>query len=131
MKALLYLLTILSLALNVALLTGCASLRDSLCGLLHCNQLSSSPVKDDGREKLAAIASLVGIETEGKSAADLESDLRIVLDRTEVVPAPYDEEAFEAMAKDLNTAEEEAMREYHDFVLRLQGKRVIAIAPDN
>lgn len=129
MKALLYLLTILSLALNVAFLTGCASLRDNLCEWLHCNQSSSAPARDGGREKLAAIATLIGIKTEGKSAADLESDLRIALGRTESVPMPFEEEAFENMAKDLNTEEEEAMREYHDFILRLQGKRVIAFSP--
>lgn len=123
MKALATILFLASAALNVAFLTGCVTRGTFLGG--------NPPPPDDGRARLVSIAMLLDIPTEGKSAFALESAIRTVLDHNVVVPNAFDESSFEKMAKDLTTKEEEAMREYQRFILRLQGKRVIAVGGDD
>lgn len=124
MKAIPILLLLASLAFNVAFLTGCVT-RGTFFGD------EPPPSGDDGRARLVRIANLLDIPTTNKSAFDLESDIRHVLERTVTVPRAFDEAGFEKMAKDLTTQEEEAMREYQRFILRLQGKRVIAVGGED
>lgn len=117
MKVLPYILLALSLALNVAFLTGCISIGPN----------PPPPPTDDGRARLSRIASLLDIPTDGKQASDLEGDIRYKLNHDKVVPAPYDEAAFAKMTQKIGTKDAEAMKEYHQFILELQGKRVIVV----
>lgn len=120
MKAFATLLLLASLSLNAAFLTGCVT-RETFLGNGETSQ------DDDGRARLARIAGVLGIPTENKSAFDIESEIRHVLDRATDAPQAFGQADFETMAKDLNPVEREAMQEYQRFILRLQGKRVIVV----
>ena len=131
MKTLAILLFIASVALNVGFLTGCQSLHDAVYG--NPCKYSQAPVQlvnDGGKAELVRIAGMLDIKTSGKTSSDLSSDIRYKLDRNTDVPNAFDVAAFEKMAKDLNSAEEKAMREYQRFILDLQGKKVIVIEPE-
>ena len=127
MKVLLYVLLAISLALNVAFLSGCVSVG----GNGGSNPASTLPPPDDARARLVRIASLLDIPTDGKQASDLEGDIRYKLNHDKVVPAPYDEAAFEKMTQKVGAKDAEAMREYHQFIRELQGKRVIVVGGDD
>ena len=133
MKSILPFLLVASVALNVAFLTGCVSLHNAVFG--NPCRISQGPAtrpsSDNGRLELERIARLLSIRTNGKSTSDIAADIRYVLDRNADVPAQFDSSAFEKMAKDLNTDEEKAMREYQRFISNLQGKRVIAFEPED
>ena len=120
-----------SVAVNAGFFAGCKSLHDMAFG--HpCKYSSVSPHKgDDGKERLERIAKLLNIKTSNKMAFDLESAIKDKLDRSIDVPNIYDANSFEKMAKDLNSNEEKAMREYQRFISDLQGKRVIVIEPED
>lgn len=124
MKVLATILLLASLALNAAFLTGCVT-RGTFFG---DGQTSAN---DDGRARLVRIADLLDIPTEGKSAFDLESDIRHALDRAMIAPPAFDEATFEKTAKKVNSKEEEVLRDCQRFILRLQGKRVIAVGGDD
>ena len=117
-----------SVALNACFFAGCRSLHDVVYGA-PCKFDTNSPAKDNGKDELVRIAGLLEIKTTGKSASDLSSDIRYKLERKVDVPATLDPAAFEKMAKDLNSSEEKAIREYQRFISDLQGKRVIVIDP--
>ena len=123
MKALVPLLLLISIALNVAFLTGCVT-RGTFFG-------DNPPPPDDGRARLVPIAKLLEIPTEGKSAFALESAIRTVLNQSVDVPAAFDEATFEETAKKVNPKEEAILRDCQHFMLRLQGKRIIAIGEDD
>ena len=130
MKTITIMLLVASVALNACFFAGCKSLHDAVYGN-PCKYATPVPrADDDGKSELVRIASLLNIKTDGKSASDLSSDIRYKLDRSAVVPNVFDEAAFEKMAKDLNSSEEKAMREYQQFISDLQGKRVIVIEPE-
>ena len=149
MKGFLSLLLILSIALNIGFLTGCALIHDKLYGN-SCNlkMVEFESIKEEldqakrdlseirsrqggyGKAQLERIAQLLDIPTRGKSASDLEGDIRDKLDQTTAIPSLFDPDAFEKMARDLNPKEEPAMREYQRFITDLQGKRVIVIEPE-
>ena len=129
MKTITIMLLVASVALNACFFAGCKSLHDAVYGN-PCKYATPVPrADDDGKSELVRIASLLNIKTDGKSASDLSSDIRYKLDRSAVVPNVFDEAAFEKMAKDLNSSEEKAMREYQQFISDLQGNRVIVIEP--
>ena len=131
MKTITIMLLVASVALNACFFAGCKSLHDAVYGN-PCKYATPVPrADDDGKSELVRIASLLNIKTDGKSASDLSSDIRYKLDRSAVVPNVFDEAAFEKMAKDLNSSEEKAMRDYQRFISDLQGKRVIVIEPGN
>lgn len=124
MKVLLSVLLVLSLALNVACLTGCIRIGGN-------SGPNPPPPPDDSKARLLRIASLLDIPTDGKQASDLEGDIRYKLNHDKVVPAPYDEAAFENMLQMVGSRDEAAMREYHQFIRQLQGKRVIVVGGDD
>lgn len=130
MKVIVFLLFITSLVLNVAILTGCRTLHDTVYG----SPCKYSPQKqtdnNDIKAELVRIASLLDIKTSGKTASDLSSDIRYKLERSADVPNAFNATAFERMSKDLRVEEKEAMRAYHRFISDLQGKRVIVIEPE-
>ena len=130
MKVIVFLLFITSLVLNVAILTGCRTLHDTVYG----SSCKYSPQKqtdnNDIKAELVRIASLLDIKTSGKTASDLSSDIRYKLERSADVPNAFNATAFERMSKDLRVEEKEAMRAYHRFIHDLQGKRVIVIEPE-
>ena len=131
MKAIAILLFLTSATLNVCLFTGCRTLHEVVYGNPCKYAPSSVPsINDGGKAELVRIAGLLDIKTSGKTASDLSSDIRYKLDRSIDVPITFDTMAFEKMAKDLNSKEEKAMREYHRFISELQDKRVIVIEPE-
>ena len=130
MKVITILLLIASVAMNVCFFAGCRSLHDAAYGN-PCKYVIIPPATDGDKSELARIAGMLGIKTSGKSASDLSSDIRYNLDRKVDVPTSFDSAAFEKMAKDLNSSEEKAMRDYQRFISDLQGKRVIVIEPEN
>ena len=130
MKVITILLLIASVALNVCFFAGCRSLHDAAYGN-PCKYVIIPPATDGDKSELARIAGMLGIKTSGKSASDLSPDIRYNLDRKVDVPTSFDSAAFEKMAKDLNSSEEKAMRDYQRFISDLQGKRVIVIEPEN
>ena len=130
MKVITILLLIASVALNVCFFAGCRSLHDAAYGN-PCKYGIIPPATDGDKSELARIAGMLGIKTSGKSASDLSSDIRYSLDHKVDVPTSFDSAAFEKMAKDLNSSEEKAMRDYQRFISDLQGKRVIVIEPEN
>ena len=129
MKTLLSLLFIASIGLNVAFLTGCA--HDAFYGKPCKYSKPSQPIQvgDDGREAFAAIASDLGLPTSGRDTETLKTDIHYAISVKPPVPRLFDNELFEKMAKDLNSSEENAMREYQRFIRDLQGKRIIVITP--
>ena len=132
MKIIVILLLIASVALNVGFLTGCQSLHDVVYGNpCKYGQAPVQSVNDGGKAELVRIAGMLDIKTSGKTASDLSSDIRYKLDRSADVPTVFDDADFEKMAKDLNSSEEKAMRDYQRFISDLQGKRVIVIEPEN
>ena len=129
MKTLTMLLLLASVALNVCFFAGCRSLHDAIYG----NPCKYGPVpstNDNGKAELVRIAGLLDIKTSGKTVSDLSSDIRYKLDRKVEVPKTVDSEAFEKMAKKVNSEAETAMREYQRFISDLQGKRDIVIEPE-
>lgn len=147
MKGILPFLFIVSIGLNVFFLTGCTSTKlgrwvHKTCYGDPCllsqnaypyqstppsSKLPTQSSGDYGKVELERIARLLGIRTNGKTSSDLAADIRYVLDRKADVPSQFNSAAFEKMAKDLNTEEEKAMRDYQQFISDLQGKRVIVI----
>ena len=130
MKTIAILLLLTSVALNVCFFAGCRSLHDAVYGN-PCKYGVVPPATDGDKSELVRIAGMLGIKTSGKSASDLSSDIRYSLDHKVDVPTSFDSAAFEKMAKDLNSSEEKAMRDYQRFISDLQGKRVIVIEPGN
>lgn len=124
MKTFATILLILSLALNAAFLAGCVT-RGTFFGN------GQTTTNDEGRARLVRIAELLEIPSEGKSAFDLESDICHALDRTVIVPPAFDEATFEKTAKKVNPKEEEILRDCQQFILGLQGKRVIAVGGED
>lgn len=122
MKTFLTILLLASLALNAAFLTGCFT-RGTFLG--------NGDPGDDGRGRLVRIADTLEIPTDGKSVFDLESDIRHALESDVAVPVAFDESTFEAIAKASTAQEEEILRAYQQFILGLQGKRVIAVGGDD
>ena len=125
---------LLSVAVNVGFLTGCAAFHDLAYGT-PCKYAATSvpttvPRGDDGKMQLVSIAESLGIRTSGKSASDLASDIRYALDRSEPVPALLEDKAFEKMANGLGSSNEKAVRRYQEFITSLQGKRVIVVEPE-
>ena len=131
MKTLTIILFLASGTLNVCLFTGCRTLHDVVYGNNPCKfcEISHGRNNDDTTE-LARIAGLLDIKTSGKTASDLSSDIRYKLDCNVEVPNVFNPEAFEKMAKKVNSETEKAMREYQSFISGLQGKRVIVIDPE-
>jgi hypothetical protein len=119
MKILVALLLVASLALNVAFLTGCATL-----GMFFTQE--PQPV-DEAREALVRIAVMLDIPTAGKSVYTLESDIRQKLEHGMSIPAPFDQTTFEKTVMKVNPMEEGHLRDCQRFLLRLQGKRVIVL----
>ena len=133
MKVLLTLIVILSIAANIGFLTGCATFHDAIYGTpckFSPDNHPAAPTNNGGKAELVRIANILDIKTSGKSVFDIARDIRYVLNRNAEIPSVFDEVAFEEMAKDLNTSEEKAMRDYQRFVSSLKGKRVIVIAPE-
>lgn len=132
MKGFLSLLLILSIALNIGFVTGCATLHDAVYGT-PCKYSTRPPIPsgDGGKAQLARIAQLLDIRTSGKSASDLVSDICYKLDRTEAVPDALDKSAFDKLSVRLLSGEKPALEEYQRFISDLQGKRVIVIAPED
>ena len=127
MRNLAILLFIASAALNACFIAGCSSLHDAVYGK-PCKYASVPSANDSCKAELVHIAELMQIKTDGKTVADLESDIRYELERHVAIPSVYPE--FEEMAKTLGSKQKEAMWEYQNFITDLQGKRVIVIAPD-
>lgn len=124
LKVITVLLIIASIALNACLFAGCKSLHNYVYGK-PCKFIDKSELVN--KSELVEIARLLGIETSGKSASDLSSDIRIKLDDKVEAPIAFDSAAFEKMAKDLRVEEKKSMIEYHQFISDLQDKRVIVI----
>ena len=130
LKTITIMLLVASVALNVCFFAGCKPLHDAVYGNT-CKYATPVPrADDDGKSELVRIASLLNIKTNGKSASDLSSDIRYMIDRKVDVPEAFDTVAFEKMAKGLRVAEKKAMSEYQQFITDLQGKRVIVIEPE-
>lgn len=132
MKGFLSLLLILSVALNVGFLTGCATIHNAVYGN-PCKYSSHPPVSggDGDKVQLARIAHLLEIPTNGKSASDLVSDICYTLDRSTDVPDALDTTAFDELFVRLLPGEKPTLKEYHRFISDLQGKRVIVIEPED
>lgn len=129
MKTIAILLFFASVALNVGFLTGCQSLHDAFYGNpCKYSQAPVQPVNDGGKAELVHIAELLEIKTSGKTTSDLASDIRYTLGRNVLVPSIYAE--FEKLAKALSSKQQESMREYHNFISDLQGKKVVVIEPE-
>ena len=118
MKTLATILLLASLALNAAFLTGCVT---------RATFFGNDVPEDEGRARLVRIADILEIQTAGKSAFDLESDIRHSLESDVDVPRAFDEETLEAIAQASTTQEAEILRNYQRFILRLQGKRILVV----
>ena len=131
MKGFLSLLLILSIALNIGFLTGCATFHDAVYGN-PCKYSSHNPPMsgNDGKAQLTRIATLLGIPTSGKSASDLASDILYELDRQTPVPEALDPVSYDKLSERLLTAEKPVLLEYQRFISDLQGKQVIVIEPE-
>ena len=123
MKALLTLIVILSIAVNIGFLTGCATFHDAIYG---------TPCKfsDGGKAELVRIANCLGIKTSGKEASDISGDIRYVLDRSAHVPASLSDTELAKVKNQLSSVQGGTVEEINKFVDSLQGKRVIVIAPE-
>ena len=126
MKVITILLLLASAALNVCFFAGCRSLHDAVYGK-PCMYGAIPSANDSDKSELARIAGMLGIKTSGKSASDLSSDIRYILDRSIDVPIAYDATAFDEMKQRLNPKQEEKIQEYQRFISDLQGKKVIVI----
>ena len=136
-KALLTLMFIASLGLNIMFLTGCTSTRLGRWTHKQCygDPCRLSPVSvssgDSARAELERIASSLSIKTAGKSASDLASDIRYVLDRNIQVPATLTDEEMKEVASLLSNTKAGKVKDLQRFVSSLQGKHVIVVSPED
>lgn len=130
MKTILSLLLVLSLAVNVGFLSGCAEFHDPVYGnpcRRSVREPSPAPVGDDAKARLEEIADLLGIPTGGKSAADLASDIRYALDRETFVPAGLTGSELARAKNQLSSEQARKIEEIQKFVDSLQGKRIVVV----
>ena len=138
MKSVVHFLFIASVGLNALFLTGCTNF--SVGKWVHkkvdgnpCKYSSATAgqtVHTGGAEKeaLMLIAGELGLHGD-RDAETLKHDIMEAISDVRNPPKLFDGDAFEKMAKDLNSSEEDAMREYQRFIRSLQGKRLIVISP--
>ena len=123
MKAFLSLLLILSIACNVGFLAGCAAFHDAVYG----KPCKFAPKDDEGKNGLVRIANILDIRTDSKMVSDLVSDIKYKLEHSIDIPKPLDEAAVENLSVRLIGNEKTEIKNYHQFISGLQGKRVIVI----
>ena len=140
MKSFVHFLFIASIGLHVLFLTGCTNF--SVGKWVHkkvygdpCKYASATSGQtvhsvDAETETLMLIAGDLGLHTD-RDAETLKHDIREAISDVRNPPRLFDGDAFEKMAKDLNSFEEDAMREYQRFIRSLQGKRLIVISPED
>lgn len=137
MKTFLSFLLVLSLAVNVGFLTGCAAFHDAVYGNPCKYATGKSPephpgpvANDDGKAELVRIAESLHIRTGGKSASTLASDIRYVTDRETEPPAGLSDNALTEAKKRLPPECWSEVEELQRFATDLQGKRVIVYIPE-
>ena len=137
MKAFLSFLLVLSVAVNVGFLSGCAEFHDAVYGN-PCEYATGKvpephpgPVANDGgKAELARIAEILGIRTEGKSASTLASDIRYVLDSHTEPPAVLSDDTLAEAKKRLPPEYWRKIETLQRDVSDLQGKRMIVYKPE-
>ena len=137
MKTFLSFLLVLSLAVNVGFLTGCAAFHDAVYGNPCKYATGKSPephpgpvANDDGKAELVRIAEILGIRTGGKSASTLASDIRYILDRVHDAPVGVSSKTLKEARDYLTPDAVREIEELQRFAADLQGKRVIVYTPE-
>ncbi len=137
MKTFLSFLLVLSIAVNVGFLTGCAAFHNAVYGnpckyaAQKASELRPDPgVNDGGEAGLVRIAGSLRIRTGGKSTSTLASDILYVTDQRREPPAVLSDNALTEARDRLPPDCWREIEELQHFATDLQGKRVIVYTPE-